>query len=192
ASITGYLDPASHDPKYGQRCCKIAGTGASRGPPVCSLGVRRRHMSRLTLFNSPLLLGFDHFERALDRVSKAAADGYPPYNVEQLGENALRITLAVAGFQTDDLAITIEDNQLVVRGRQVDDTQRVYLHRGIAARQFQRSFVLAEGIEVSGARLDNGLLHIDLIRPEAESRVRNVEIKSGSKAAKPAPVGSGS
>ena len=135
-------------------------------------------MSRLSLFNSPLLLGFDHFERALDRVSKVSADGYPPYNVEQLGENALRITLAVAGFQMNDLSITVEDNQLVVRGRQTDDAQRVYLHRGIAARQFQRSFVLAEGIEVKDAYLDNGLLHIDLVRPAAESRIRNVEIKS--------------
>jgi len=149
-------------------------------------------MSRLSLFNSPLLLGFDHFERALDRVSKVPADGYPPYNVEQLGENSLRITLAVAGFQTNDLGITVEDNQLMVRGRQTEDAQRVYLHHGIAARQFQRSFVLAEGIEVSGAWLDNGLLHIDLVRPEAESRVRSVEIKSGSTAAKRAPVGSGS
>ena len=137
-------------------------------------------MSRLSLFNSPLLLGFDHFERALDRVSKGSSDGYPPYNIEQLGENALRITLAVAGFSMGDLAITIEDNQLVIRGKQVDDTQRVYLHRGIAARQFQRSFVLAEGIEVSGAWLDNGLLHIDLLRPEVESRVRTVEIKNAS------------
>ena len=148
-------------------------------------------MSRVSLFNSPLLLGFDHFERALDRVSKVSADGYPPYNVEQVGENALRITLAVAGFQMSDLSITVEDNHLVVRGRQADDTQRVYLHRGIAARQFQRSFVLAEGIEVSGALLDNGLLHIDLVRPEAEGRVRNVEIRSSSNAAKRAPVGSG-
>jgi HSP20 family molecular chaperone IbpA len=137
-------------------------------------------MSRLSLFNSPLLLGFDHFERALDRVSKASSDGYPPYNIEQLGENALRITLAVAGFTINDLGITIEDNQLVVRGRQADDAERVYLHRGIAARQFQRSFVLAEGIEVRGARLDNGLLHIDLIRPEVESRIRTIEIQGGS------------
>jgi HSP20 family molecular chaperone IbpA len=140
-------------------------------------------MSRLPLFNSPLLLGFDHFERALDRVSKISSDGYPPYNVEQLAENALRITLAVAGFQMSELSITVEDNQLVVRGKQADDSQRVYLHRGIAARQFQRSFVLAEGIEVSGAWLDNGLLHVDLIRPEVESRVRTVEIKSGATAA---------
>jgi HSP20 family molecular chaperone IbpA len=142
-------------------------------------------MSRLTLFNSPLLLGFDHFERALDRVSKISSDGYPPYNIEQLGENALRITLAVAGFLMSD--------QLVVRGKQTDDTERVYLHRGIAARQFQRSFVLAEGIEVNGAWLDNGLLHIDLVRPEVQSRVRAVEIQSGSTASpKRAPVGSGS
>ena len=137
-------------------------------------------MTRLSLFNSPLLLGFDHFERALDRVSKISSDGYPPYNIEQLDENALRITLAVAGFTMGDLSITIEDNQLVVRGKQADDTERVYLHRGIAARQFQRSFVLAEGIEVSGARLDNGLLHIELFRPEVESRVRTVEITMGS------------
>lgn len=135
-------------------------------------------MSRLSLFNSPLLLGFDHFERALDRVSKISSDGYPPYNIEQLGENELRITLAVAGFTMSDLGITVEDNQLVVRGKQIDDAQRIYLHRGIAARQFQRSFVLAEGIEVSGAWLDNGLLHIDLVRPEVETKVRTVEIKS--------------
>src|SRR5437763_12594799 len=111
-------------------------------------------MSRLSLFNAPLLLGFDHFERALDRVSKVSSDGYPPYNIEQLGDNELRITLAVAGFTMDDLKITIEDNQLVVRGKQADDGSRVYLHRGIAARQFQRSFVLPEGIEVRGAGLD--------------------------------------
>jgi HSP20 family molecular chaperone IbpA len=136
-------------------------------------------MSRLSLFNSPLLLGFDHFERALDRVSKAAAaDGYPPYNVEQTGEDKLRITLAVAGFAMGDLTVQIEDNQLIVRGKQVDNKERVYLHRGIAARQFQRSFVLAEGIEVAGAWLDNGLLNIDLVRPSPEVRVRTVEIKN--------------
>ena len=140
-------------------------------------------MARLSVFNSPLLLGFDHFERALDRVSKISSDGYPPYNIEQLGDYALRITLAVAGFTMGDLGITVEDNQLVVRGKQVDEAERVYLHRGIAARQFQRSFVLAEGIEVSGARLDNGLLHIDLVRPEIESRVRTVEIETGSESA---------
>ena len=149
-------------------------------------------MSRLALFNSPLLLGFDHFERALDRVSKVSADGYPPYNIEQIGDNALRITLAVAGFAMRDLSITVEDNQLVIRGKQTDDAQRVYLHRGIAARQFQRSFVLAEGIEVHAALLDNGLLHIDLVRPEVESRVRNVEIQNGSSMVKRATIGANS
>jgi len=134
-------------------------------------------MARLSVFNSPLLLGFDQFERALDRVTKATADGYPPYNVEQRGENALRITLAVAGFTMDDLTVQIEDNQLVIRGKQVDDKDRVYLHRGIAARQFQRSFVLADGIEVAGAWLENGLLHVDLGRRAAEQRVKRVEIR---------------
>jgi HSP20 family molecular chaperone IbpA len=135
-------------------------------------------MNRLSLFNSPLLLGFDHFERALDRVSKNSADGYPPYNIEQLDENRIRITLAVAGFTMDDLSVQIEDNQLVVRGKQVDDRERVYLHRGIAARQFQRSFVLAEGIEVLGAGLNNGLLNIELIRPVVEPKIRKVEIRT--------------
>ena len=137
-------------------------------------------MARLSLFNSPLLLGFDHFERALDRVSKVSSDGYPPYNIEQVSDNSLRITLAVAGFAMSDLSLTIEDNQLVVRGKQTDDENRIYLHRGIAARQFQRSFVLAEGIEVHGAWLDNGLLHIDLTRPQPETRVRTIAIKDGA------------
>ena len=148
-------------------------------------------MTRLSIFNSPLLLGFDHFERTLDRVSKVAADGYPPYNVEQTGENTLRITLAVAGFAMDDLVIRVEDNQLVVRGKQTDDKERLYLHRGIAARQFQRSFVLAEGIEVAGAWLDSGLLHVDLVRPSLESRVRTIEIKQmGAAAQRRLDVGS--
>ena len=134
-------------------------------------------MSRLTVFNSPLLLGFDHFERMLDRVSKAQADGYPPYNVEQTGENSLRLTLAVAGFRLEDLAIQVEDNQLIVRGKQREESERVFLHRGIAARQFQRAFLLAEGIEVKSASLDNGLLNIDLVRPQPESRLRTIEIK---------------
>ena len=134
-------------------------------------------MSRLSLFNSPLLLGFEHFERALDRVNKGSSDGYPPYNIEQLAENELRITLAVAGFARDDLNVSVEDNQLVIRGKQTDEADRVYLHRGIAARQFQRSFVLAEGIEVRGAWLDNGLLHIDLVRPPIAARVRTVPIR---------------
>jgi HSP20 family molecular chaperone IbpA len=138
-------------------------------------------MSRLSLFNSPLLLGFDHFERAVDRIAKNAADSYPPYNVEQVAENRLRITVAVAGFGADDLQVQLEDNQLVVRGRQSDETERVYLHRGIATRQFQRSFVLAEGIEVKGAKLDNGLLGIDLERPLVEPQVRTIEISSSGR-----------
>ena len=133
--------------------------------------------TRVSLFNSPLLLGFDQFERTLDRISKCSAEGYPPYNIEQIGEDGLRITLAVAGFTMDDLAVQIEDNQLVVRGRQTDDKSRLYLHRGIAARQFQRSFVLAEGIEVVGATLDNGLLNIDLKRPVPEPKVRTIRIE---------------
>jgi HSP20 family molecular chaperone IbpA len=136
-------------------------------------------MTRVSLFNSPLLLGFDQFERAIDRVQKAGSDGYPPYNVEQLGEDALRITLAVAGFAPDDLSVQVEDNQLVIRGKQAEETDRLYLHRGIAARQFQRSFVLADGIEVVGATLDNGLLNIDLRRRNAEGLVRSIAIKAG-------------
>ncbi len=136
-------------------------------------------MNRLSAFNSPLLLGFDHFEQLLDRVAKSANDGYPPYNIERFGENGLRITLAVAGFAREDLDISTEDNQLIVRGRQNEDEKRVYVHRGIAARQFQRSFVLAEGIEIAGASLDNGLLHIDLVRPQPETTSRVINIAAG-------------
>jgi len=137
-------------------------------------------MSRMSAFNSPLLLGFEHMERMLDRASRASAEGYPPYNIEQTSENGLRITLAVAGFTMDDLSVTIEDNQLIIRGHQHDDdVDRVYIHRGIAARQFQRAFVLAEGIEVSGAELDNGLLDVDLERIVPEPEVRKVAISSG-------------
>ncbi len=135
-------------------------------------------MSRLSLLNSPLLLGFDEFERTLERIAKSSADGYPPYNIEQIGDNRLRITLAVAGFDMNDLDIQIEDNQLLIRGKQADDGgERVYLHRGIATRQFQRSFVLAEGIEVAGATLDNGLLHVELVRPKPQKNVRSVRIQ---------------
>lgn len=135
-------------------------------------------MSRLSLLNSPLLLGFDEFERTLERIAKSSADGYPPYNIEQIGDNRLRITLAVAGFDMGDLDIQIEDNQLLIRGKQADDgVERVYLHRGIATRQFQRSFVLAEGIEVAGATLDNGLLHVELVRPKPQKNVRSVRIQ---------------
>ena len=135
-------------------------------------------MSRMPMFNSPLLLGFDQLERTLDRLAKNA-EGYPPYNIERIGENGLRITLAVAGFTTEDLAIELVENQLTVRGRQADDADRVYLHRGIAARQFQRAFMLADGIEIMGARLSNGLLAIDLVRPVQEPRIRRIKIDAG-------------
>ena len=138
-------------------------------------------MTRLSLLNSPLFLGFEQFERTVDRLSKASADGYPPYNIEQVGDAGFRVTLAVAGFGLDDLAVSIEDNQLVVRGRTKDEKDRVFLHRGIAARQFHRTFVLADGIEVTGATLDNGLLMIDLQRPLATAKVKTVEISRPSK-----------
>ena len=140
-------------------------------------------MSRVTTLSSPFLLGFDELERVLDRVAKASNDGYPPYNIERLtmadgGAAALRITLAVAGFTRDQLSVTIEENQLVIRGRQVEETDegRQFLHRGIAARQFQRTFVLAEGIEILGAELKDGLLSIDLARPEPAKVVKTIEI----------------
>jgi HSP20 family molecular chaperone IbpA len=137
-------------------------------------------MSRVSMFNSPLLLGFDQLERTLDRLAKSA-EGYPPYNIERIGENGLRIVLAVAGFTSDDLVIELVENQLSVRGKQSDDSERVFLHRGIAARQFQRAFMLADGIEVTTARLDNGLLSIDLVRPVAEPRIRTIRIDAGKK-----------
>jgi len=138
-------------------------------------------MSRVPSLSSPFLLGFDEIERALDRVTKGA-DGYPPYNIERLARDAdyperLRITLAVAGFTSDQLDVTIEENQLVIRGRQQDDKARQYLHRGIAARQFQRTFVLADGMDVLGADLKNGLLSIDLARPEPERVIKTIAIK---------------
>ncbi len=133
--------------------------------------------TRLSLFDSPLFLGFDHFEETFNRMRKSA-DGYPPYNIEQTHENGLRISLAVAGFTMDDLDVEVEKNQLTIRGRQVDEEDgRIYLHRGIAGRQFQRSFVLADGIEVLDASLDNGLLHIDMERQEPESSARKIQIK---------------
>ena len=135
--------------------------------------------ARLSLFDHPFFLGFDQLERELDRLKKSS-DGYPPYNVEQIGEDRLRITLAVAGFSMDDLDVEIEHNQLTIRGKQKDEEERVYLHRGIAARQFQRSFVLADGIEVSGASLDKGLLHIDMKRIEPESNARKIEITNNA------------
>ena len=147
-------------------------------------------MSRFAGFDNPLLLGFEHFERILDRVAKTSGEGYPPYNIEQIGDNGLRITLAVAGFSMDDLNVSVEDNQLVIRGRNSDDeTGRVFLHRGIAARQFQRSFVLAEGIEITGAALDNGLLHIDLHRKTLEPEVRTIKIECAPPGGESGPRG---
>jgi HSP20 family molecular chaperone IbpA len=138
-------------------------------------------MARVSAFSSPLLLGFDEIERALDRLSKGTGDGYPPYNIERLPKSAendeiLRITLAVAGFSENELDVTVEDNQLVIRGRQKDEQNRNFLYRGIAARQFQRVFVLAEGIEVLGATLRDGLLSVDLVRPTVERMPRRIAI----------------
>ena len=136
-------------------------------------------MSKLSLGTHPFLLGFEQLERLVEHTAKTGNDGYPPYNIEQLGDDRLCITLAVAGFAEDDLTVEIVDNQLLIQGRQrEDDAGRVYLHRGIAARQFQRTFILADGIVVEGARLDKGLLRIDIIRPKPEARVRTVKISS--------------
>ena len=136
-------------------------------------------MNRTVYFNSPFLLGFEHLERLLERTAKSAGDGYPPYNIEQTSEESLRIALAVAGFTREELNVTVEDRQLVIRGKQTESADRNFLHRGIAARQFQRAFVLAEGIEVTGAALENGLLTIELSRPKADTIVRTIDIKAG-------------
>ncbi len=137
-------------------------------------------MNRLSPLRNPLLLGFDEFERTLERISKASSDGYPPYNIERTGETRLRITLAVAGFTRDDLDIQLEDNQLTVSGQQAAEDNSEYLHRGIATRMFKRSFVLADGVEVSSATLDNGLLNIDVVLPQPERNVRKIEIGAGA------------
>jgi HSP20 family molecular chaperone IbpA len=137
-------------------------------------------MTRMSMLSSPMMLGFEEIERLIDRAGKGAGDGYPPYNIERLAcpeqRDLLRITLAVAGFTREQLEITLEDSQLMIRGRQQDDKARDYLYRGIAARQFQRTFVLADGIEVMQAGLDNGLLTIDLMRHEPERFTRRIEI----------------
>jgi HSP20 family molecular chaperone IbpA len=142
---------------------------------------------RLSLFDSPFLLGFDQFERALDRAARASSEGYPPYNIEQITDRHLRISIAVAGFEMDDLAIHLENNQLIIRGKRKaddDDAKRVYLHRGIATRQFQRAFILSDDIEVAGATLDNGLLHVDLTRILPETTVQTIRITSPKDAKK--------
>lgn len=137
-------------------------------------------MTKLTLGTHPFLLGFEELERLVERTAKSGNDSYPPYNIEQSSAQSYRITLAVAGFGEGDLAITVEDNQLVIRGRQSDDSDgRVFLHRGIAARQFQRSFVLAEGVDVGEAIMENGLLHVDLTRVVPDSVVQTISIRKG-------------
>ncbi len=137
-------------------------------------------MSKLTLGSYPHLLGFEQLERLLERSAKAGNEGYPPYNIEQTSDHSYRITLAVAGFAEEDLSITIEDRQLVIRGRQRDDSEgRIFLHRGIAARQFQRMFVLADGVEVGEAIMENGLLHVDLTRAVPETVVQTINIRKG-------------
>jgi HSP20 family molecular chaperone IbpA len=135
-------------------------------------------MTKLTFGAHPFLLGFDQLERLVERTAKSGTEGYPPFNIEQSGENDFRITLAVAGFREADLSITVEDRQLVIRGRQADEAEgRLYLHRGIAARAFQKAFVLADGVEVAGASMENGLLHVDLRRSVPETVVQTIRIK---------------
>ncbi len=137
-------------------------------------------MTKLTFATHPYLLGFDQLERLVERTAKTGNEGYPPYNIEQASENTFRITLAVAGFREEDLSITVEDRQLVIRGKQAEEEDdRVFLHRGIAARQFQRSFVLAESVEVAGATMENGLLHVDLKRAVPEQVVQTIRIDTG-------------
>ena len=134
-------------------------------------------MTKLSFGAHPFLLGFDQLERLVERTAKSGSEGYPPFNIEQSSENGFRITLAVAGFREADMSITVVARQLVIRGRQADDDQgRVYLHRGIAARAFQRSFVLADGVEVAGATMENGLLHVDLRRSVPETVVQTIRI----------------
>lgn len=137
-------------------------------------------MTKLTLASYPHMLGFEQLERLLERTAKSGNEGYPPFNIEQTSDRSYRITLAVAGFSEADLSITVEDQQLVVHGRQVEDgSERVFLHRGIAARQFQRSFVLAEGVDVGEATLENGLLHVDLSQTVPDTVVQTIKIKKG-------------
>jgi HSP20 family molecular chaperone IbpA len=165
-----YFKKTEHVPKTSTN---FSGTCSRR--PGASL------MSRMSPPNSPFLLGFDEIERAIERVTRTASDGYPPYNIERIPKNdgqaeRLRITLAVAGFLREQLQVTVEESQLVIRGRQQDDKERHYLHRGIAARQFQRVFLLADGMQVASADLQNGLLSVDLVRPEPERVVKKIDI----------------
>jgi HSP20 family molecular chaperone IbpA len=137
-------------------------------------------MTKMTLGSRPFLLGFEQLERMVEQAAKSGTEGYPPFNIEQVSERAYRITLAVAGFAQDDLSITVEDRKLVVRGRNADkDDDRVFLHRGIAGRQFMKSFVLADGVDVTGAVTENGLLHIDLERAEPDAVIQTIQIRKG-------------
>ena len=137
-------------------------------------------MTRLSIFDSPMLLGFDHVELMIERMSSSGGDGYPPYNIVQLGERGFRVSLAVAGFSRDELSISLDDRQLLIEGKQsADDDGAVYFHHGIAARPFRRQFLLADGLEVTGASLEAGLLHIDLARPEPQNTMRSIEIRQG-------------
>ena len=137
-------------------------------------------MTKMTLSSHPFMLGFEQLERLVERASKSELGGYPPFNIEQTSEDSYRITLAVAGFGEDDLSITVENRQLIIRGQQKENTdERVFLHQGIAARQFQRSFVMADGVEVDGATMENGLLHVDLKRALPEPKVQSIKISKG-------------
>ena len=139
-------------------------------------------MSRMSVFNSPFLLGFEQFERTIDRISKLSTDSYPPYNIEQISTNLLRITIAVAGFDKKDLEINLEGNQLQIKGcKDDDDNERIFVHRGIATRQFQRNFILADGIEVEGASMENGLLSVDRSQPITTDESKKIEITDKSK-----------
>lgn len=143
--------------------------------------------TRYSLFDSPLFLGFDQFEETLEQLQKTSNNGYPPYNIEQVSETDLRISIAVAGFDMSDLTVEIENNQLTIKGKRQDQEERIYLHRGIATRQFQKSFILADGIEVEGASMDKGLLNIDLVRVIPQSQAKTIEItqtKESQKTAK--------
>ena len=139
-------------------------------------------MTRLSLFNSPFLLGFDEFERTVDRISKLSSDSYPPYNIEQISAQILRISIAVAGFTKEDLEISLEGNQLLIHGsRSEPNNDRIFIHRGIATRQFQRNFILADGIKVEGASMENGLLFIDLTQPVPQEESKKIEITDSSR-----------
>ena len=139
-------------------------------------------MNRMSIFNSPFLLGFDQFERTIDRISKLSSDTYPPYNIEQISQNSLRITVAVAGFKKNELDVSLEGNQLQIRGiKKEDERERIFIHRGIATRQFQRNFVLADGIEVKEASMDDGLLFVDLTQPINNDQSVQIEIKDTKK-----------